>query len=54
MAMTKVHKYSIFLTKIHIFTVEKMKDPTMLAQIALEDENSEIRKTAEIRLQELR
>jgi hypothetical protein len=29
--------------------VEKMKDPAMLALIALENENSETRKTAEIR-----
>jgi hypothetical protein len=33
--------------------VEKMKDPTMLAQIALEEKNLEVRKTAEERLKEL-
>jgi hypothetical protein len=31
-----------------------MKDPAMLAQIALEDQDPEIRKIAEVRLQELR
>ena len=33
--------------------VEKMKDPAMLAQIALEEKNPEIRETAEARLAEL-
>jgi hypothetical protein len=50
----KLKKSGKSITEVRQHAVGKMKDPRMLAQIALEDEDPEIRKTAEIRLQELR
>jgi hypothetical protein len=49
----KLEKSGKSITEVRQQAIEKLKDPTMLAQIALEDQNPEIRKTAEERLEEL-
>lgn len=41
------------ITEVRQEAIEKLKDPAMLAQVALEDQNPEIRKTAKQRLAEL-
>jgi predicted CopG family antitoxin len=41
------------ISEVRQEAVEKLKDPAMLARIALEDQNPDIRKTAEERLEEL-
>jgi len=49
----KLKKAGKSIAEVRQEAVEKMKDPSMLAQIALEDQNPEIRKTAEKRLDEI-
>jgi len=49
----KLKKAGKSITEVRQESIEKLKDPGLLAQIALEDENPEIRKTAEQRLEEL-
>lgn len=49
----KLRKAGKSVTEVRREAVEKMKDPTMLAQIALEDQNPMIQKTAEERLKEM-
>ena len=49
----KLKKSGKSISEVRQEAVEKMKDPAMLAQIALEEENPEIRETAERRLGEL-
>ncbi|MGD8765509.1 MAG: hypothetical protein PVG87_24595, partial [Desulfobacteraceae bacterium] len=41
------------ITEVRQKSIEKMKDTALLARIALEDQNPDIRKTAEERLEEL-
>jgi hypothetical protein len=49
----KLKKSGKSITDVRQIAVKKMKDPAMLAQIALEDQSMEVRKTAEERLKEL-
>jgi hypothetical protein len=49
----KLKKSGKSVTEVRQEAVEKMKDPAMLAQIALEDQSLEVRKTAEERLSDL-
>jgi hypothetical protein len=41
------------ITEVRIESIQKMKDTALLARIVLEDQNPDIRKTAEDRLEEL-
>jgi hypothetical protein len=50
----KLKKSGKSITEVRRNAVGKLKDPVMLAQIALDDKNTEIRKTAEERLEELK
>ena len=49
----KLKKSGKTITEVRQEAIEKLKDQALLAQIALEDKNREIRKTAEKRLDEL-
>lgn len=49
----KLKKSGKSITEVRQESVKKLKDPALLAQIALEDQNSEIRKAAEERLEKL-
>lgn len=49
----KLRKAGKSVTEVRREAIGKMKDPTMLAQIALEDQNPVIQKTAEKRLKDL-
>ena len=49
----KLRKAGKSITEVRREAIEKIKDPTMLAQIALEDQNPVIQKTAEKRLNNL-
>ena len=49
----KLKKSGKSITEVRQESVKKLKDPALLAQIVSEDQNSEIRKAAENRLEEL-
>jgi hypothetical protein len=49
----KLKKSGKTITEVRQEAIEKLKDQALLAQIALEDQNRKIRKTAEKRLEEL-
>jgi hypothetical protein len=49
----KLRRAGKSVTEVRREAVEKIKDPSMLAQIALEDQNPVIQKTAEKRLKKL-
>ena len=49
----KLERSGKSITEVRQESIEKMKDTELLARIALEDQNQDIRKTAEERLEEL-
>jgi hypothetical protein len=52
--MGKLTKSGKSFVEIRIEAIEKIKDPTMLSKIALEDSNPECRKAAQKRLEDLK
>jgi hypothetical protein len=49
----KLEKSGNSIDEVRHEAIENLKDPALLAQIASEDQNPEIQKTAEVRLEEL-
>jgi hypothetical protein len=49
----KLEKSGKSIVEVRQESIERLKDPALLAQIAVEDQNPEVRKTAEERIEEL-
>ena len=49
----KLEKSGKSIVEVRQESIKRLKDPALLAQIAVEDQNPEVRKTAEERLEQL-